>query len=74
MEVIQTIKDGGFMANSATTLYNECIIIWSGFKDITVGHCNREANQVLHNLARRAMKLKQNCTWDDEPPSFILFL
>jgi hypothetical protein len=62
MEIVQTIKDGGFTANSAATLYDECIIIWSGFKDITVGHCNREANQAAHNLAIRATKLKQNCT------------
>jgi len=72
MEVVQTMKDGGFTANSATALYDECNIIWSRFQDIMIEHCNREANQAAHNLARRAMQCKQNCTWDDEPPSFIL--
>jgi hypothetical protein len=34
MEVVDTMKDGGFTANSAATLYDECNIIWSGFQDI----------------------------------------
>ena len=71
MEVVQAMKDGGFTANSATALYDECNIIWSRFQDIMIEHCNREANQAAHNLAR-AMQCKQNCTWDNEPPSFIL--
>jgi hypothetical protein len=39
-----------------------------------IEHYKREANQAAHNLARRAMQLKENCTWDNEPPSFILDL
>jgi hypothetical protein len=66
------MKDGGFSANSAAALYDEYNIICCGFQDITIEHCNREANQVAHSLARRAMQSKQNCTWDDEPPNFIL--
>ena len=31
MEVVQTIKDGGFSTNLAAVLYDECNIIWSGF-------------------------------------------
>ena len=33
-----------------------------------------EANQVAHELARQAMLTKENCIWDDDPPSFILQL
>ena len=46
--------NGGFTANSAAALYDEC--------NITMEHCNREANQAAHNLARRVMQSKQNCT------------
>jgi ribonuclease HI len=67
MEIVQTMKDGGFTANSAAALYDKCNIICCGFQDITIEHCNREANQAAHSLARRAMQLKQNCIWDDEP-------
>jgi hypothetical protein len=31
MEVVDTMKDGGFTANSAVALYDECNIIWSSF-------------------------------------------
>jgi hypothetical protein len=72
MEVVQTMENGGFSANSAATLYDECNIIWSGFQDISIEHCSREINQVTHDLAKRAMQYKQTCTWVDEPFSFIL--
>jgi ribonuclease HI len=49
MEVVETMKDGGFTTNSAAAVYDECNIIWSGFQDITIEHCNREANQAAHN-------------------------
>ena len=50
MEVVQTIKDGGFSTNLAAVLYDECNIIWSGFQDISIEHCSREANQAAHEL------------------------
>lgn len=74
MEVVQTMKDGGFSATSAAALYDECNIIWSRFQDISIEHCSREVNQLAHNLAKRVMQYKQTCTWVDESPSFILDL
>jgi hypothetical protein len=35
---------------------------------------SKEANQVADELARRAMVTKENCIWDDDPPSFIIQL
>jgi ribonuclease HI len=58
MEVVQIMKDGGFSANSTAAIYDDCNIIWSGFQDISIEHCSREANQVAHNLARRARQYK----------------
>lgn len=74
MEVVQMMDNGGFSATLAAALYDECNIIWSGFQDISIEHCSREVNQVAQNLAKRAMQLKQTCTYVDEPPSFILDL
>ena len=68
MEVVQIMQEGGFSANSAAPIYNECNILWSGFQEISIEHCNREANQVAHSLAQRARSLRQNCIWDDDPP------
>lgn len=44
MEVVEIMKDGGFLANSAAAIYDDCNIIWSGFQDISIEHCSREAN------------------------------
>ena len=72
MEVVETMKEGGFSANSVAAIYNECSTVWSGFQENSIEHCSRDANRVAHELARRAMHTKINCIWDDEPPSFIL--
>jgi hypothetical protein len=29
------------------------IMLWSGFDSISIEHCNREANRVAHELARK---------------------
>ena len=60
MGVVETIKDGGFSATLAASLNDECNIIWNGFQKISIEHYNRDANQVAHELARRAMQSKQN--------------
>ena len=72
MEVIEIMSNGGFTANSAAAIYDECNIVWSGFQKISIEHVSRDANQVAHALARQAMISNENCMWDDEPPSFIL--
>ena len=66
-EVVETMKEGGFMANLAAAIYDECIVIWSGFQEISIEHCSRDANRVAHELARRAMQTKTGCIWDEEP-------
>ena len=71
MEVVDIMKEG-FTANTTAPIYDECYIIWSGFQEVSMEHLNREANQVAHELARRAMITKKNCIWDDDPPSFII--
>ena len=66
------MKDGGFSGTFAAVVYAECATVWSGFQEISIEHCSRDANQAAHELAKRAMLVKQNCIWDNEPPSFIL--
>ena len=62
----------GFTAKSVVAIYDECNIVWGGFQEISIEHSSREANQVAHELARQAMFTKENCIWDDDPPSFII--
>ena len=41
------------------------------FPMATIEHCDREANQVAHELAQQAFVSKAICIWVDSPPSFI---
>lgn len=72
MEVVEIMNDGGFTANSAAAIYDECTTIQLGFQEISIEHLSRDANQVAHGLARRAMVTNDKCFWDDDTPSFII--
>jgi hypothetical protein len=71
-QVVETMKDGGFSATSSAAIYDDCIILWSCFGKVAIEFCNREANQVAHELARVSSSSGRSCTWVDEPPSFLL--
>jgi ribonuclease HI len=71
-QVVETMKNGGFSATSSAVIYDDCMILWSGFGNVSVECCNREANQVAHELARDSCSSSRSCTWVDEPPRFIL--
>jgi hypothetical protein len=49
----------------------ECYNIWMDFPTATIKHCDREANQVTHELARETFVSKAYCIWAHSPPSFI---
>jgi ribonuclease HI len=71
-QVVETMKNGGFSATSSAAIYDDCTTLWSGFGKVSIEHCNREANQVAHELARVSFTSGNSCTWVDEPPRFIL--
>jgi hypothetical protein len=39
-----------------------------------IEHCDREANQVAHELARQAFISKDFCTWVDHPLALFSML
>lgn len=53
-------------------IYEECDHLWQGFVLICIEHCNRESNQVVHDLARNSFLSRCSCNWADEPPSFTI--
>jgi len=71
LEVVEAMKDGGFSASAAAPIFEDCYNIWIDFPTATMEHCDREANQVGHELAQQAFVSKVFCTWVDSPPSFI---
>ena len=72
MQVIDTMRDGGFSAASAAALYYDCKILASGFTHISYVHCVRDCNEVAHLLARNSFHFFTTNVWDGDPPSFIL--
>ena len=68
---VERTKEGRFSTNLGQPSTTN-VAYFSGFQDISVEHCSRDANRVTHELAKRAMQTKTNCIWDDEHPSFIL--
>ncbi|EEC72520.1 hypothetical protein OsI_05906 [Oryza sativa Indica Group] len=52
MQVVSTMMDGGFSATAAMSVFDDCKLMWDGFGTISIEHCNRNSNQVAHELAR----------------------
>jgi ribonuclease HI len=50
----------------------KCFLKASSMKEVLFQHCNRDANQVAHSLARHVYESKENLVWNGDPPKFIL--
>jgi ribonuclease HI len=70
-EVIDTMIDDGFTASAAAPIFEDCYNIWNDLSMATIEHCDREANQVAHELAWQALVAKAYCIW---VPTFITAL
>ena len=55
MQVVTTIRED-FSATTTATIYDECLSIWMTFSSISIEHCNRGANQVAHELAKKLFR------------------
>ena len=73
-EVIDIIKDGGFTASASAPILEVCYDLWRDLPLAIIKHCDREANQVAHELARQALEEKFSCIWVDSQPTFITAL
>jgi ribonuclease HI len=72
VEVAETMQEGGGSATVAAAIYDDCVRLWREFVNISIEHCDREANVVAHTLARQAFRSKSSYMWVDETPDFIL--
>ena len=62
----------GFSSSAGAPIYDDYFSLLQGFVVVCIEHCDREANNVSHRIARVALALKDNCIWVNEPPSFII--
>jgi hypothetical protein len=58
MDVVNTMQDGGFSATAAAAIYDECAIYGKEFVAISISHCNRSCNSVVHK--RQALLKKSS--------------
>ena len=73
MEVIDIMKNGGYSAGAAATVFDDCYFMACDFTLIRFEHCNREANKVADELARLA-KFSKTRDWFEEPMNEIVNL
>ena len=55
------MKDGGFSATSSAAILDDCRLLTTGFKEIKFEHCNRDANEVAHVLAKYSFDSRVDC-------------
>ena len=61
------------IASAAAPIFEECYDIWMDFPSAMIEHCDREANQVAHELAQQPFASRDFCIWIDSSYSFIFF-
>jgi hypothetical protein len=72
VQVVDTMMNRDFLATASVTIYDGCNILSNGFDNVNLEYCNREANQVVHELAKNAFISNNSCIWINEPLSFLL--
>jgi ribonuclease HI len=72
METIQACTGQETWWMEPAAIFADCVDLASLIDGITFCHCPREVNKVAHEIARECFRIKISCTWDDDPPSFLL--
>jgi ribonuclease HI len=72
LQVIETMNNGGFWATTSAAIFEDCVILAAGYRNISFDHCNREANEVAYELARYSFHDHVDQIWDSDPPSCLL--
>lgn len=68
------MKDGGRSAGAVAVVFDDCYFFACDFPLTSFEHYNREANKVVHELARLA-RLSSTKDWFEEPRAKLyLFL
>ncbi|KAI5016612.1 hypothetical protein ZWY2020_006463 [Hordeum vulgare] len=71
MKVINTMKNGGHSRGASAIVFNDCYFMACDFPLSCFEHCNRESNNVNHELARLA-KVSVTRDWFEEPMADIV--
>ena len=73
VEVVEALKEGN-SSSVASAIFDDCYFMSLDFNHAIYEHCNRESNQVAHELARLAKFSPPGCWMDTAPSAVIPFL
>ena len=73
VEVVEALKEG-ISSSIASAIFDDCYFMSLDFNQVIYEHCNRESNQVAHELARLAKFSPPGCWMDTAPSAVIPFL
>jgi hypothetical protein len=50
--VVETMENRDFSSIAAAVIYDECYALWRDLIDVSIKHCQKDADRVTHELAR----------------------
>lgn len=69
-EVVNALKEGG-SSSVASAIFDDCYYMSLDFNHVLFDSCNRDSNQVAHELAKLA-KFSPPSIWMDSPPEAMI--
>jgi hypothetical protein len=66
------MKEDGFSALATAAVLDECYNIRNDTYAACIEHCDKDANRIVHALARQAFHINDSCIWVDKASSYIL--
>jgi ribonuclease HI len=72
LETIQACEGGDAWWTAPAAIYADCVDIATLIGQVRFTHCPREANKAAHVIARESFNSRLSCTWDDDPPRFLV--
>jgi hypothetical protein len=72
LETIQACLGNEAWWTEPAAIYANCVDLATLIGQVSFNHCVREANMPAHVIARECFVSKSSCTWDDDPPRFLV--
>jgi ribonuclease HI len=72
LETIQACSLNEAWWTEPAAVYADCVDLATLIGQVSFNQCVREANKLAHVIARECFISKFSCTWDDDPPRFLV--
>jgi ribonuclease HI len=72
LETIQACSGDEAWWTEPAAIYADCVDLATLIGQVSFNHCVREANMPAHVIARECFVSESCCTWDDDPPRFLV--